>query len=82
MTGTARLAEVVRDAVHDVQTALENWVENNRAPERVLASHSTNGVEDRTRPLCVYPKVAVYTGRGSTDDAANFVCRTPGQRGK
>jgi feruloyl esterase len=32
---------------------------------------------DRTRPLCVYPKVAVYTGAGSTDDAANFKCRVP-----
>jgi len=31
----------------------------------------------RTRPLCVYPKVAVYKGRGSTNDAANFSCRTP-----
>jgi len=66
----------------DMLSALENWVENGRAPERVVASHSTNGIEDRTRPLCVYPKVAVYTGRGSTDDAANFVCQTSGQSGR
>jgi feruloyl esterase len=66
----------------DMVSALENWVENGRAPERVVASHSTKGVEDRTRPLCVYPKVAVYTGRGSTDEAANFVCQTSGQSGK
>ena len=59
----------------DMLSALENWVENGRAPERVIASHSANGVEDRTRPLCVYPKAAVYVGRGSTDDAANFVCQ-------
>jgi hypothetical protein len=25
-----------------------------------------------TRPLCAYPKVARWTGTGSTDDAANF----------
>jgi feruloyl esterase len=31
----------------------------------------------RTRPLCAYPKTAVYTGSGSTDDAANFRCRHP-----
>ena len=31
----------------------------------------------RTRPLCLYPKVAVYKGRGNTNDAANFSCRTP-----
>ena len=34
-----------------------------------IASHSTRGVQDRTRPLCVYPKVAKYTGSGSTDAA-------------
>lgn len=27
-----------------------------------------------TRPVCVYPKLAVYSGRGSIDDAANFTC--------
>ena len=37
----------------------------------------------RTRPLCPYPKVAVYDGSGSTDDAANFNCRPPShQKGK
>ena len=66
----------------DMLSALENWVEKSRAPERVIASHSANGVEDRTRPLCVYPKVAVYTGRGSTDDAANFVCQASGKSKK
>src|SRR5207302_1415547 len=61
----------------DMLTALENWVEKGKAPHSVIASHSTAGVVDRTRPLCVYPKVAVYSGTGSTDDAANFKCRTP-----
>jgi len=61
----------------DMLTALENWVEKGEAPNRIIASHITAGVVDRTRPLCVYPKVAVYTGSGSTDDAANFQCRKP-----
>ena len=61
----------------DMLTALENWVEKGEAPERVVASHLTGGVVDRTRPLCVYPKVAVHTGSGSTDDAANFMCQMP-----
>jgi len=30
-----------------------------------------------SRPLCPYPQVARYTGAGSSDDAANFVCRMP-----
>jgi feruloyl esterase len=56
-------------------TALENWTERDQAPDRVIASHSTRGAQDRTRPLCVYPKVAKYTGKGSTDAAENFECR-------
>ena len=58
-------------------TALEEWKEDGRAPERVVASHAAGGVTDRTRPLCVYPKVAVYQGRGSTDEAGSFACRVP-----
>jgi feruloyl esterase len=59
----------------DTVGALERWVEHGQAPDQITASHSTNGVVDRTRPLCPYPKVAVYTGMGSTDEAANFECR-------
>jgi len=61
----------------DMVAALEKWVEQKEAPERVTASHATSGAVDRTRPLCVYPKIASYSGSGSTDDAANFVCQAP-----
>lgn len=59
----------------DTLSALEQWVENSKVPEQMTASHSTAGKVDRTRPLCAYPKVAKYTGSGSIDDAANFVCK-------
>ena len=59
---------------------LERWVERGIPPKSILASHKTNGVIDRTRPLCPYPEVAVYKGSGSTDEAANFVCRNPRDR--
>ena len=61
----------------DMLTALEERVEDGTAPDRIVASHRTDGNVDRTRPLCPYPQVAVYTGTGSTDDAENFVCRAP-----
>jgi feruloyl esterase len=61
----------------DALAALEQWVEKGVAPESMQASHMTGGTVTRTRPLCAYPKVAVYTGQGSTDLAANFVCRPP-----
>jgi feruloyl esterase len=63
--------------VFDVVTALEQWVEQKKAPDQIVASHSTNGNIDRTRPLCPYPQVAKYSGSGSLDDAANFSCKLP-----
>ena len=61
----------------DGLTALEQWAEQGKAPDQIIASHSTNGVVDRTRPLCPYPQIGAYKGTGSTDEAANFVCREP-----
>jgi feruloyl esterase len=57
--------------------ALERWVEQDQAPEVLIASHSTGARVDRTRPLCPYPQVARYKGSGSIDDASNFVCGMP-----
>ena len=58
----------------DMLSQLEAWVERGVAPARVIATHSTAGRVDRTRPLCPHPQVARYTGSGSIDDAANFRC--------
>jgi hypothetical protein len=52
-----------------------NWVEKGVAPETILASKTEGGVT-QTRPLCPYPNVAVWTGLGSTDEAANFECKS------
>ncbi len=59
----------------DMVSALEQWVEKGKAPDQIVASHSTQGKVDRTRPLCPYPQLAAYKGTGSTDDAASFVCK-------
>jgi feruloyl esterase len=59
----------------DMLAALEQWVEQGKAPDRIEASRVRNGQTDRTRPLCPYPQVASYKGSGSTDDTANFVCK-------
>lgn len=60
----------------DKRAVLEAWVEQKKAPDKIIASHMTNGQATKTRPLCPYPEVAVYSGTGSTDDAANFSCKT------
>ncbi len=54
--------------------ALEEWVEQKKAPEHIAASRVRDGNTDRTRPLCPFPQVAKYKGGGSTDESANFVC--------
>jgi feruloyl esterase len=59
----------------DLMTAMEGWVERGIAPNRVTAARLTNGLVDRTRPLCPYPQVARWKGSGSIDDAANFECK-------
>ncbi|HLG57673.1 MAG TPA: tannase/feruloyl esterase family alpha/beta hydrolase [Vicinamibacterales bacterium] len=57
--------------------ALERWRESGVAPNRLDAAHVTNNRIDMTRPLCPYPQVAQYKGAGSTNDAANFICKAP-----
>ena len=39
----------------DAVTALERWVEQGAAPDRLIASKVVDGEVRRTRPLCVYP---------------------------
>lgn len=69
------------DERHSIDTELERWVEAGAAPDVVIATkHDSQGRVTRTRPVCAYPAVARYTGTGSTDDAANFVCGTTSLR--
>jgi len=82
----AQATPLDHSAQNDILTALERWVENGVPPKRIVAVKYVNdqpaqGVL-RTRPLCAYPRVAVYRGSGSTDDAANFDCRKPEQNGR
>jgi feruloyl esterase len=63
--------------VFDKAAAIDRWVESGEKPQSIIASHATNGVVDRTRPLCSYPATARYIGSGSTDEAGNFRCQVP-----
>jgi feruloyl esterase len=72
----------VRDALHDIQTALEQWVERGVAPDRFIATKYVDDAPETrqvkfTRPLCPYPSVAQYRKSGDPNDAASFVCTTP-----
>jgi feruloyl esterase len=54
--------------------AIESWVATGSAPARIDASRLTNGVVDRTRPICPFGQVARWDGRGSPDIASSFSC--------
>ena len=55
----------------DTLTALEQWVEQGTPPASMLATTADGRV---SRPLCPYPQLARYKGRGPTNDAASFEC--------
>jgi feruloyl esterase len=73
---------LVRDALHDVQTAIERWVEHGKAPTRFIATkYATDDVNATTvrfqRPLCPHPQVARYVA-GDPNNASSFACVGPG----
>ncbi len=74
----------------DFITPLVQWVEGGVAPGAIVASArgpgNAGGVNPevpadwsptRTRPLCPYPSVARYKGRGDVEQAASWACRGP-----
>jgi hypothetical protein len=73
------------DPQHNIELALEQWVEQGVAPTTIIASKfgSTGpGASDpakpaMTRPLCTFPQLAKYKGSGDTNDSANFTCSAP-----
>jgi feruloyl esterase len=76
--GGSGQAAAPSDPSHDILWALIDWVEHQRAPDRIVA---TRLVADRprfTRALCAFPQSAVYDGKGNPDAATSFTCRRDG----
>lgn len=64
----------------DAFAALIDWVENGRAPDRLVAEAGPDTPwPGRTRPLCAWPAFAAYSGRGSLERSDSFTCRTDGK---
>lgn len=67
------------DPDHNIGFALRHWVEDGKAPDRIIAVKYKTRQPDSgilmSRPLCVWPKLPAYNGSGDTNDAASFVCR-------
>ncbi len=61
----------------DAYGAVVKWVEEGVAPDQMISTaRAAAGVvwQGRTRPLCAFPKEAVYNGTGNIEDAASFHC--------
>jgi feruloyl esterase len=74
-------AGVFDDADHDIVMALDRWVSQGIAPNRIIATGTVGadpsaGVKGTplTRPLCPFPAVAHYNGSGDTNAAESFSC--------
>ena len=77
--GVGQQLPPVRDAAHDLVTALEQWVERGVPPAQFIGTkytdnEATTRTVQYTRPVCLYPSVARYKGTGDPNDAANFAC--------
>lgn len=64
---------------HSMFGSLEQWVEHEIAPQKIVASKYVSPDNPAsgalmTRPLCAYPEIAKYMGSGDIHEAANFVC--------
>jgi feruloyl esterase len=58
----------------DWVSALDTWRETGKALEFIPGAGSIDGVPI-TRPLCPYPQLATFTGKGDVRSASSFVCK-------
>jgi feruloyl esterase len=63
--------------------AITAWVEQNKAPEMLVATkfrdNDPTQAAQRTRPLCVFPKRAQWDGKGDKNRLESFRCVAPGR---
>ena len=59
-------------------TEIDKWVESGKAPDDVTAYWLDEKMQPNgSRPVCAYPKVAKYGGKGDARDAGSFTCEDP-----
>jgi hypothetical protein len=63
-------------SVIDTLAAIDGWAATGKAPERLIASRPP-GQPPMSRPLCPFPAVARYDGKGPQGEASSFACAVP-----
>lgn len=61
----------------DALSALVDWVERGRAPERLPARLRVDGAVKYDRAYCPYPQLTRHSGQGDPEDPANVRCVGP-----
>jgi hypothetical protein len=62
----------------DMLTAIMDWTEKDKAPDKIIASGSKGGsLEGISRPLFPYPAQTIYDGKGDKNSADSFIAKTP-----
>jgi hypothetical protein len=68
----------ITQAGFDPLTALEQWVEEGKAPASLLATKTdAQGRQLWQRPICPYPAQATWKGAGDGSRPEQFACTTP-----
>jgi hypothetical protein len=67
------------DPEHDALLALVEWVEQGRPVDRIVATTWTSPMDPssgvrRQRPICPWPRYAVWDGVGDVDVASSWTC--------
>ena len=58
-------------------SAIQGWVEEDEAPERLVATKVSEGEVAMQRPACAWPAQAVYDGSGDPKREDSFECVAP-----
>jgi len=56
----------------DWLSVIADWVEHDKAPDKLIASKSDKGKKVLSRPIYPYPQCAVYKGSGDPNSADSF----------
>lgn len=59
----------------DLLPALQAWVEKGIRPDNLVATKIVDSRIVRSRPLCPFPSVAMYKGKGDINQAESFECK-------
>lgn len=67
----------------DMVAALDTWVEHDEAPSRIVGVRTRppfgppddTPLTPMTRPICAYPALPRYVGKGDPNDERSFICK-------